>query len=35
MGRIPQLDGIRGVAILLVVIFHYSAGSWGGAAPLQ
>jgi peptidoglycan/LPS O-acetylase OafA/YrhL len=35
-GRIPELDGIRGLAILLVLIFHYvyqsvsdvATGSW-------
>jgi len=31
--RIPQLDGVRGIAIIAVVAFHYSLGMWGDGAP--
>ena len=32
-GRIPELDGIRGLAILLVLVWHYVAGPAEGMAP--
>ena len=32
VGRIPELDGIRGVAILLVLVWHYFAQSQRGGA---
>jgi peptidoglycan/LPS O-acetylase OafA/YrhL len=31
-GRIPQLDGLRGAAILLVLVWHYFVGLPGGEA---
>jgi peptidoglycan/LPS O-acetylase OafA/YrhL len=31
--RIPQLDGLRGVAIAMVVVFHYVAYAVDGGAP--
>ncbi len=32
-GRIPELDGIRGLAILLVVVWHYVASTVRGVIP--
>jgi peptidoglycan/LPS O-acetylase OafA/YrhL len=32
-GRIPELDGIRGLAILLVLVWHYVANTVQGAVP--
>jgi peptidoglycan/LPS O-acetylase OafA/YrhL len=29
-GRIPELDGVRGLAILLVLVWHYFQNGFGG-----
>ncbi len=31
-GRVPELDGVRGLAILMIVVYHYGFGSIGNDA---